>query len=277
MRLAIIGANGQLGTDLREVLSAEHEVIEFNHANIEITDIASVRNALSSAKPQLVLNTAAYHVISLPPYVFDRLAELPNDFSERKDIFFIGGFTHTPNKDAVLWYTKEVWPMVKAAIPGAKFIIAGSNAPPEILALASDDVDVIGFISDEALQKLYNKVRVAVIPLRYGAGVKGKTVEAMYHGIPLVSTECGMEGLPRGIDFLSPKNDAAGFAREVIRLYNDSNEHCLHLSRKEIQYVNDHFYFETVRSKLCDIISVASNQEIGVHSKSKNSLFQDEF
>jgi len=63
MRLAIIGANGQLGTDLREVLSAEHEVIEFNHANIEITDIASVRNALSSAKPQLVLNTAAYHVV----------------------------------------------------------------------------------------------------------------------------------------------------------------------------------------------------------------------
>jgi len=246
------------------------EISLFNKADIILAPSEKERDLIKGLGTQ-------QHVISLPPYVFDRLAELPNDFSERKDIFFIGGFTHTPNKDAVLWYTKEVWPMVKAAIPAAKFIIAGSNAPPEILALASDDVDVIGFISDEALQKLYNKVRVAVIPLRYGAGVKGKTVEAMYHGIPLVSTECGMEGLPRGIDFLSPKNDAAGFAREVIRLYNDSNEHCLHLSRKEIQYVNDHFYFETVRSKLCDIISVASNQEIGVHSKSKNSLFQDEF
>ena len=61
MRLAIIGANGQLGTDLFEVLSTEHNVLGLNHADIEITSIDSVHKVLSSAKPDIVLNTAAYH------------------------------------------------------------------------------------------------------------------------------------------------------------------------------------------------------------------------
>jgi dTDP-4-dehydrorhamnose reductase len=63
MKVAVIGANGQLGTDLVEVLSAQHDVIGLNHAEIEITDIDSVKNVLSSAKPDLVLNTAAYHIV----------------------------------------------------------------------------------------------------------------------------------------------------------------------------------------------------------------------
>ena len=63
MKLVIVGANGQLGTDLKEVLSAEHEVIGLNHADIEIADIGSVKNVLSSAKPGIVLNTAAYHIV----------------------------------------------------------------------------------------------------------------------------------------------------------------------------------------------------------------------
>jgi dTDP-4-dehydrorhamnose reductase len=63
MKLAIIGANGQLGTDLHEVLSAEHNVIGLNHADIEITEIESVKNVLSLVKPAIVLNTAAYHIV----------------------------------------------------------------------------------------------------------------------------------------------------------------------------------------------------------------------
>src|ERR1044071_7447455 len=63
MKLAIIGANGQLGTDLSEVLSAEHDVKGLNHSDIEITDIDSVKNALSAIKPAIVLNTAAYHIV----------------------------------------------------------------------------------------------------------------------------------------------------------------------------------------------------------------------
>jgi len=63
MKLVVIGANGQLGTDLLEVLSKEHDVVGLNHTDIEITDIDSVKNALSTIKPAIVLNTAAYHIV----------------------------------------------------------------------------------------------------------------------------------------------------------------------------------------------------------------------
>ena len=63
MKLAIIGANGQLGTDLVEVLSSNHDVVGLNHADIEITNIDSVKETLSSIKPAIVLNTAAYHIV----------------------------------------------------------------------------------------------------------------------------------------------------------------------------------------------------------------------
>lgn len=63
MKLVVIGANGQLGTDLMEVLSAKHDVTALNHADIEITEIDSVRNSLSAIKPDVVLNTAAYHIV----------------------------------------------------------------------------------------------------------------------------------------------------------------------------------------------------------------------
>lgn len=63
MKIAVIGANGQLGTDLMEVLSEKHSVTGLNHADIEITDIDSVRNVLTSLKPDIILNTAAYHIV----------------------------------------------------------------------------------------------------------------------------------------------------------------------------------------------------------------------
>ena len=63
MKLAIIGSNGQLGTDLREVLSLEHDVIALTHSDIEITDLKNVKNVLSSLKPEIILNTAAYNLV----------------------------------------------------------------------------------------------------------------------------------------------------------------------------------------------------------------------
>jgi dTDP-4-dehydrorhamnose reductase len=63
MKIAIIGANGQLGTDLTEVLSAEHEVKGLNHSDIEITDIDNVKRVIDSLKPDIILNTAAYHIV----------------------------------------------------------------------------------------------------------------------------------------------------------------------------------------------------------------------
>jgi glycosyltransferase involved in cell wall biosynthesis len=164
---------------------------------------------------------------------------------------------HVPNVDAVSWFITEIWPLVKEKIAGVKFIIVGSNAPPEISALTNDDIDVMGFVSEETLKDLYSKTKLVVIPLRYGAGVKGKTVEAMFNGIPLVTTDTGIEGLPGDYSFLNPKNNPVDFANEVTRLYNSPNEELISISKKEVQYVHDHFHLEVVKSEFLTILSHA--------------------
>lgn len=193
----------------------------------------------------------------ITPYIFERAATPINDFSDRKDILFIGGFTHVPNIDGVLWFAREIWPLVKTKIANAKFIIAGSNAPAEINLLAGDDIDVLGFVTDEALQKLYGKVKLVVIPLRYGAGVKGKTVEAMYYGVPIVSTKFGIEGLPQADlhGFLKSYDDAETFARRLTDMYGDVNL-LREMSKEESTYINSHFRLEAAARSITSILEI---------------------
>jgi glycosyltransferase involved in cell wall biosynthesis len=193
-------------------------------------------------------------IYSIKPYIFDFIPDPVLDFSTRKNILFVGGFTHTPNVDAVTWFVKEVWPLITQKISGGKFIIVGSNVTPEIKALAGDDIDIIGFLSEADLQKLYKKIKLVVVPLRYGSGVKGKTVEAMYNGIPVVATSFGIEGLPGAPNFITPMDSANEFANEVIRLYNAPDLEVVELSKLETTYIHDHFYFEVVKKELLEIL-----------------------
>ncbi|MBS1736085.1 MAG: glycosyltransferase [Bacteroidetes bacterium] len=224
----------------------------FNKVDIVLTPSEQEKKMID----ELGVTTPVYPI---KPYIFDFIPEPINDFSERKDILFVGGFTHGPNADAVIWFVKEVWPLIKKKIPGAKFIVVGSNVPPEIMALSDDDTHIIGFLSETDLKKLYNKIKMVVIPLRYGAGVKGKTVEAMYNGIPFVATEFGIEGLPGSPGFLASKNNADEFAKEVIRLYNAPDSELKELSKMETKYIHDHFHLESVKKeflKILDTITV---------------------
>jgi GT2 family glycosyltransferase len=232
------------------------EISIFDKADLILTPSEGERNFIT----ELGINDSK--IVAIKPYIFETLSDPIADFSGRKDILFVGGFTHLPNVDGVLWFVNEIWPLVRHQVPGAKFIIAGSNPPPEVNALAGDDIDVLGFISDEALRKLYSKIKIVVIPLRYGAGVKGKTVEAMYHGMPLVTTDFGVEGLPGDPSFLSPKNGPVVFAEEVIRLYNASNDELASLSSKQVQYIHDHFHFEVVKPELQAILSMHAEDTI---------------
>ena len=91
-----------------------------------------------------------------------------------------------PNVDAVTFFVRDVLPLIQAAEPGIRFIIAGANPTDEVRALARDDIIVTGMIDD--LRDLFDTVRVFVCPLRFGAGMKGKILTAMSYGVPVVTT-----------------------------------------------------------------------------------------
>jgi glycosyltransferase involved in cell wall biosynthesis len=141
-------------------------------------------------------------------------------FAERRGLVFIGGFRHAPNVDAMLWYANEVLPLLRARGGGFRTTVIGSDVPNNIRQFAADDFVIAGYVPDVA--PLFNEARIAIAPLRYGAGVKGKVNLAMQFGVPVVATSCSVEGmnLSIGKDVLVG-DDAAAFADAIVQLNGD--------------------------------------------------------
>ena len=99
--------------------------------------------------------------------------------------------------------------------------IVGSNVPNEIRKLESKNIKVEGELSDEDLYSLYQKCRIAIAPLRFGAGVKGKVIEAAYNQIPIVTTSIGGEGIDDSFGTFIIEDDAEKMSEVIIKLYLD--------------------------------------------------------
>lgn len=158
---------------------------------------------------------------TLPPYFFAPVERASLSVRRRQHILFVAGFAHPPNIDGALWFVKDVWPAVRKAVPDVRLSLVGSNPSQEIRDLANEEIEVTGYVSDEQLASFYASVRLAVVPLRYGAGVKSKVVEALHHGVPLVTTNVGAQGL-MGLERAAVvTDDPDSMADAIIRLVFD--------------------------------------------------------
>jgi GT2 family glycosyltransferase len=180
------------------------------------------------------------NVKAIPAYLYDILPKKERDFVNTKDIMFIGGFMHQPNVDGILWYIKEIYPIIKENRPDIKTYILGSNVPEEIMKFNSENIVVIGYVTDEQLGEYYRNCRLAIVPLRYGAGIKGKVVEALYNQIPVVTTSIGAEGIKGAENCMFIKNDPVDFAEEIVKVYDDY-ELMSKISIKETEIINESF------------------------------------
>jgi glycosyltransferase involved in cell wall biosynthesis len=112
----------------------------------------------------------------------------------RRDLMFLGAFTHEPNGDAMHGFVRDVLPALRRAVPGLGLRIVGADPTPAVLELASDHVVVTGYVDDLAAE--FARARVFVAPLRFGAGIKGKLLLSLAHGLPAVASPIGAEGIP---------------------------------------------------------------------------------
>lgn len=169
-------------------------------------------------------------------------------FADRADIVFVGGFRHPPNVDAALWLGREILLHLRERLPGARVHVVGADAPPAVQALAGADLLVHGHVP--ALEALLDGCRIAVAPLRYGAGIKGKVNQALARGLPVVATTCAVEGmaLADGRDVLVA-DDAQAFADAIARLHQDEG---LWLRLRAGGYANtaQHFSADAARQAL---------------------------
>ena len=140
--------------------------------------------------------------------------------AQRRGLVFVGGYRHVPNVDAVLWLVREVMPRVWAELPDLPLTLLGSHMPDSVRQLASERVEAIGYVPDTA--PTYERRLLAVAPLRYGAGVKGKVLEAFSRGVPCLMTACAAEGvaLDEALGGLVT-DDPEAFAALIVALHRD--------------------------------------------------------
>ncbi|MGE8150021.1 glycosyltransferase [Pseudomonas vancouverensis] len=159
------------------------------------------------------------------PLMVDLPTAAPRSFEERAHFLHIGNFRHAPNWDAVLWLKTAIWPLIREQIPHAQLHIYGAYTPPKATALHNP---IQGFHvmnwAEDALEVM-SAARICMAPLRFGAGIKGKIVDAMLCGTPIVTTPIGAEAMhdqepwPGAVT-----HTAREFAERAVALYNNKDQ-----------------------------------------------------
>ena len=183
-----------------------------------------------------------------PWYCPPRLRQTNNQI--KNQIIFLGGMQHTPNQDAIRWFTSEIFLQVKESIPEARLVIIGEKAPEDIVALHNDkDICVAGHMED--ITTFLQSSSLLVAPIRFGAGFKGKIAMAMSHGLPVVTTSLGAEGI--GLtqeENVLIADTAEDFARQIVRAMRGGNGLWRKLSNNSIEFATNNWSAKVVQEHL---------------------------
>ena len=193
--------------------------------------------------------------VRLLPTIMEIPGDAPPAFEDRQHVLFIGEFGHLPNVDAVVYFVEEILPLVVARLPELIFVVVGSNAPEKIRALAGKNVRILGYVQD--LKPIFDQARVAVAPLRFGAGVKGKVNQSMAYGVPSVVSTIAAEGMHLVHEHNAMiAGDPASFADAVLRLWTAKPLWQM-VSANGRENVREHFSVESASRRIDELLAFA--------------------
>lgn len=212
------------------------QVFELTHLNnLDITkrEIASIYRCDLS----LIISPFEYKLLvghfKIPgaillelPFMLDEISEKELEqkptFEKREDFISIGNFRHEPNWQSVLYLKKTIWPLIRKQMPIAKLYIYGSYLSPKVTDLHNEKEGFIVKGRAEDAHKVIAKAKVLLAPLQFGAGLKGKLIDAMLNGTPSVTTSIGAEGMHDNLPWNGLIADNPNeFADNAVQLYND--------------------------------------------------------
>ena len=155
------------------------------------------------------------------PFLIDaNLASPLPDYTTRRDFIAIGNFRHAPNWHSVLWLKQQIWPLIRQQLPQAELHIYGAYPPPKATALHNvrEGFLLKGWAEDALV--VMQQARVCLAPLAFGAGLKGKLLDAMRCGTPNVTTETGAEGMTLNGEWGGLiEKDSQGIAEAAVAIY----------------------------------------------------------
>ncbi len=241
-REAEVMQDSQIHLDARAIEAREYELIDQADETWVVSEYE--QQLLRSERPDKSIEVVS-NIVDIPGST--------TPFSLRRDFLFIGSFQHTPNIDAVLFFLREIYPLVQARLTDAIFFVIGDKVPPEVISLANEKVIFTGYQPD--VRSYFDNVKLTIAPLRWGAGVKGKINQSMAFGVPVVSTSVGAEGMAltdRQNILIADK--AEDFARALIELY-ESEELWEQISRNGIEKTKATYSVEVATKQLSHLLS----------------------
>lgn len=183
-------------------------------------------------------------------------------FEERKDFIFIGNFLHEPNWNAVQYIKESIWPLIRKQLPQVLIQIYGAYPSQKVLQLHKPDEGFLVLGRAENAAEVVRKARVVLAPIRFGAGAKGKLIEAMQCGTPSITTAVGAESMNGNLPWNGKiANDLQTIAEAAITLYQDKT-HWEQAQKNGIEIVNQR-YSKSLFSQdfIHQIVTVQNNLE----------------
>lgn len=180
--------------------------------------------------------------------------KIPFKNSEKPKIVFFGNIKYPPNKDAVLYFVSNIFPHLKSRIKDLSFLIAGSGSETIDLPI-SDGIEKVGFIKD--LKDLFLDASLVVAPLRFGAGVPTKILDALSYGVPVLTSPIGIRGMVvgdkgenSGIKCLS-LDDKLGWANFIEEIVLDVDKREKMAEAAQL-FIKENYLQETTKEKYCE-------------------------
>jgi len=166
-------------------------------------------------------------------------------------VIFVGNFRDNPsNSDAMIWFCSEIMPRLLHRVPAATLRVVGNMPPAEVVALQNAQITVTGYVPETA--PYLDNSMVSVCPLRFGAGLKGKIGEAMAHGLPVVSTSVGIQGMqPRLGEEIEVADSPDAFADAIARVLGDERR-WKRMSCAGRVFIEQHFGVAAVAQKVAN-------------------------
>tara|TARA_B100001109_G_C18865045_1_gene476798 strand:+ start:22267 stop:23568 length:1302 start_codon:yes stop_codon:yes gene_type:complete len=232
---------------------------QFAHSELAVREIAAILRCdlsliISEAEMQWLqqqFQVPASQLLYLPFMETEQPRSEWPDFSQRRHFISIGNFRHEPNWDAVRYLKEDIWPQIRQQLPSAELHIYGAYPPKKATQLHNDKQ---GFLvkgwAPDALTVI-SAARVLLAPLRFGAGLKGKLLDAANAGTPAVTTPLGAEGMYLSEEPCARVADSAeALAANAVSLYQDERE-WQKLSDRGRRLIAARFDFSIHAPRLC--------------------------
>lgn len=205
--------------ELTKQLSDRERGLDFQERETEIYRRADIVLAITEEDRAGFLEITPSLQTELLPMVAEECPQGPGP-AKRRHLLFLGSFSNLANRDGLEWFLSRVWPEIHNRLPGVGMHLAGSSMP-EAYRKAGNGILGLGHV--DHLAQVFAQHRVFVSPIRYGTGIKTKNVAAMAHGLPIVTTTIGAEGMNlRDGENASIADDEPSFVEAVVRLYQDA-------------------------------------------------------